>query len=412
MDGAAGYAVIDVETTGLRPSWHDRVVEVGIVHLDVAGRVTGEWSTLVNPERDLGPQRVHGIDAADVRHAPTFKDIAGALVRLLRGRVPVAHNLRFDLGFLTHEFARLGVEVPLRHDLGVCTMEQAARFLPQAPRNLAGCCAMADIPLDGHHDALVDARAAASLLRHYLALSHPDVPWSAELDAGTRASWPRLSGEDAQGVRRGVSAQRDGHFLARILDRLPRAPRPVHADAYLALLDQALLDHHISATEADALVDVAGRLGLARADVEKLHRDYLAAVAQAARADGVVTDAERREIELVSMLLGLPPAAAAEALAAADRHRPDRIPRYRLEPGDLIAFTGEMDGGREAWERLASAASYVPHPNVTKKVRLLVAADPNTLSGKARKARGYGIPIVTPEAFARMVGVSPRPAGP
>ncbi|GII59244.1 hypothetical protein Pth03_76330 [Planotetraspora thailandica] len=71
---ALGYAVIDVETTGLRPFWHDRVVEVGIVHLDPAG----EWTTLVDPERDLGPQHIYGITAADIRHAPTFGEIAGA----------------------------------------------------------------------------------------------------------------------------------------------------------------------------------------------------------------------------------------------------------------------------------------------------------------------------------------------
>jgi len=67
-----GYAVIDVETTGLRPSWNDRIIEIGIVHTDLAGRVTGQWSTLINPERDLGPQRVHGISSSDIRHAPTF----------------------------------------------------------------------------------------------------------------------------------------------------------------------------------------------------------------------------------------------------------------------------------------------------------------------------------------------------
>ncbi|GGT40553.1 exonuclease domain-containing protein [Nonomuraea spiralis] len=50
-----GYAVIDVETTGLRTSWHDRVIEVAVVLLDPLGCVTREWSTLVNPERDLGP---------------------------------------------------------------------------------------------------------------------------------------------------------------------------------------------------------------------------------------------------------------------------------------------------------------------------------------------------------------------
>ncbi|MFI6713477.1 exonuclease domain-containing protein [Nonomuraea sp. NPDC050478] len=77
--GQPGYAVIDVETTGLRPSWHDRIVEVGVVLLDPRGLVTGEWSTLVNPERDLGPQRIRGLTAAGVRHAPTLKEIAGSL---------------------------------------------------------------------------------------------------------------------------------------------------------------------------------------------------------------------------------------------------------------------------------------------------------------------------------------------
>ncbi|WP_424535523.1 exonuclease domain-containing protein [Sphaerisporangium viridialbum] len=403
VNGPIGYAVIDLETTGLRPSWHDRVIEVAIVHLDATGRVTGEWSTLVNPERDLGPQRIHGIGAADIRHAPTFKDIAGALPNLLRGRVPVAHNLSFDLNFLSYEFGRLEAQPPLHAHLGVCTMAEAARFLPHAPRNLAGCCAMADIPLDGHHDALIDARAAAALLRHYLDLSHPVGPWDALLHAAAQTSWPALRDAGTAWVRRGVSADRDSHFLARILDRLPRAPQPAHADEYLALLDQALLDHHIAASEADALVDLAAQLGLSRADLDELHQGYLAAIASAALADGVVTATERREVELVADLLDLPPAAVDDALTAAAARPSIQLSRFQLEPGDLVVFTGEMDGGRESWEQRAREASYIPHPNVTKKVRLLVAADPDSLSGKARKARGYGIPIVTPDAFARML---------
>jgi DNA polymerase III subunit epsilon len=132
-NSATGYAVIDVETTGLRPSWHDRVIEIGIVHTDLTGNVTGEWNTLVNPERDLGPQHIHGISAADIRHAPTFKEIAGALVTLLHGRVPVAHNLPFDAAFLQHEFTRAGLSTPAWAEYGVCTMAQAQRFLPPGP---------------------------------------------------------------------------------------------------------------------------------------------------------------------------------------------------------------------------------------------------------------------------------------
>ncbi|MEV0595822.1 exonuclease domain-containing protein [Nonomuraea cavernae] len=398
-----GYAVIDVETTGLRPSWHDRIVEIGVVLLDPRGLVTGERNTLVNPERDLGPQRIHGITAADVRHAPTFKDIAGHLTELLRGRVPVAHNLRFDSGFLEYEFARAGAAIPALDTIGICTMTEAARFLPVAPRTLAGCCAVADIPLDGHHDALIDARAAAELLRHYLGLAHPDSPWAHVLHSASALTWPAIPRTGTIAVRRGVSAERDTHFLARLLDRLPRASDTVRADPYFALLDQVLLDHHISAAEADALIALAAHLDLSRADAVRLHHEYLNALAHAAKADGIVTPAERRELDRVAALLDLPPTAVEAALASSEAPRhPSASGGFRLQPGDLVVFTGEMEGGREAWEERARQAGHVPHGNITKRVRLLVAADPDSMSGKARKARAYGIPIVTPDAFARM----------
>lgn len=399
-----GYAAIDVETTGLRPLRHDRIIEIGIVHTDAAGRVTAEWSTLVNPERDLGPQHIHGISASDIRHAPTFKDIAGTVLSLLRHRIPVAHNLRFDDGFLQSEFTRIGAPIPSLQDLGVCTMTEARRFLPHAPRNLAGCCAVADIPLDGHHDALVDAHAASRLLHHYLALSHPAYPWPAALPGtGAAAHWPILDESRAACVRRGVSAGHQSHFLARVLDRIPQTAQTVAAEPYLALLDQVLLDHHISAAEADALVDLATSLGLGRAELETLHHGYLIEIARAALADGIVTEAERRELDLVASLLGLPGIAVEQALKA-DAVTAAPMSRFELRPGDHVVFTGEMDDDRSVWEGRARQAGYFPRPNVTKKVRLVVAADPDSLSGKARKARAYGIPIVTPHAFVRMLG--------
>jgi DNA polymerase-3 subunit epsilon len=58
----AGFAVVDVETTGLFPGSH-RVAEIAIVHVDPEGNVTDRWETLINPQRDLGPQRIHGIRA-------------------------------------------------------------------------------------------------------------------------------------------------------------------------------------------------------------------------------------------------------------------------------------------------------------------------------------------------------------
>jgi DNA polymerase-3 subunit epsilon len=92
--GNCGFAVVDLETTGLYLST-DRVVEVGIVHLDANAEVTGQFCTLINPGRDVGPTNLHGIAAADVYDAPTFADAAATLWQLLAGRVLVAHKRRF-----------------------------------------------------------------------------------------------------------------------------------------------------------------------------------------------------------------------------------------------------------------------------------------------------------------------------
>lgn len=80
-----GYAVVDVETTGLFPGRHDRIAEIAIVQVDSDGQIEDTWATLINPGRDLGPQQIHGISASDARHAPTFNDIA-SLVAVLPPR--------------------------------------------------------------------------------------------------------------------------------------------------------------------------------------------------------------------------------------------------------------------------------------------------------------------------------------
>jgi DNA polymerase-3 subunit epsilon len=160
-----GFAVVDVETTGLSPS-RDRVVEVAVVHLDPDARVTGEFSTLIDPRRDVGPTRIHGIRASDVSGAPVFPEAAPAIGRLLAGRVLVAHNARFDAKFLDSEFRRCGAQLPPTPV--ICTMQLAGRYLAGLPaRTLPACCQAAGVPLSAHHSALHDARAAAGLLACY-----------------------------------------------------------------------------------------------------------------------------------------------------------------------------------------------------------------------------------------------------
>jgi len=403
-----GYAVVDLETTGLRPSWHDRIVEIGVVLLDPDGEVEGTWETLVNPERDLGPQEIHGIVAADVLAAPTFADVAGDVVDLLRGRTFVAHNAAFDATFLAASYRTLGLAVPVRSATSVCTMRWASRLMPRAPRTLAGCCAHAGVPLHDHHAALADAAAAAGLLRRLMDISgrpgarrtgRPSGAWSppwAELCAISEAMpWPTVAHRGCSCVVRGNAAARRAPFLSRLVDSLPGECVGEAQAEYLALLDRALLDRLISVREQEALVACARDLGIDQPTALSLHRTYLHSLARAAWADGVVSEPEREDLLAVAALLDLDPAEVDGALAAAEGSGAGGVNHFRLQPGDLVVFTGQMAESREVWVERAVAAGLVPHPGVTKKVRLVVAADPDSLSGKARKAVDYGIPIVT-----------------
>jgi DNA polymerase-3 subunit epsilon len=95
------FAVIDVETTGLNPYRHDRIVEVAVVLISPEKRLSTEFTTLINPERDTGPTSIHGLTATDIMNAPRFVDIAGALMDVLRYTVALArHNVRFDASIL------------------------------------------------------------------------------------------------------------------------------------------------------------------------------------------------------------------------------------------------------------------------------------------------------------------------
>ena len=163
----APLAIVDLETTGGRPAW-DRVTEIAV--LDVAqGEVMSEWSTLVNPGIAIPPwiQALTGITDDMVAGAPAFKDLAPELHERLEGRVFVAHNARFDYGFLRHTFERAGLRFQART---LCTARLSRRLYPgHARHNLDSLIGRHDLKFDLHglarHRALGDARAVWQFLR-------------------------------------------------------------------------------------------------------------------------------------------------------------------------------------------------------------------------------------------------------
>lgn len=205
MSQPGGYAVLDTETTGILPGFRHRIAEIAVIHLDHDGPVTGEWCTLVNPERDVGPQSIHGIRAAEVRRAPTFGQIAGDLVERLHRRVPVAHNWAFDAMHLRAEFARLEIETPFEISAGLCTMTIAATALPGSARSLLECCEWVGLALKEWHTALADARAAGTLLQYYLAHTPQLVRLTGNHVQAARWQWPQLPHEPIAPVLRATN---------------------------------------------------------------------------------------------------------------------------------------------------------------------------------------------------------------
>lgn len=408
-----GYTVIDVETTGLSPTTHDRVVEIAVVYVSDSGRLQDRWSTLVNPQRDVGRTDIHGITATDVVDAPTFSEIAPYVLRAINGRVVTAHNAAFDLRFLAHELVRSGVPLERLPLSGLCTMQWSKFYLQSPSRKLIDCCAVADIPLTSAHSAAADALATAQLLSHYLKAAQGRPPWYPTVEECVAYVWPPYRGDvgEFRTTRRGQPGPaRAQRWLDLIVAGMPRAAEP-RIDAYLDVLEMALLDGFLAEHEKRALVAVAQEQGLSRGQVLDVHGDYLRAMAELAWADGVVTPKERADLELVTRLLDLPSAdvdtALEKAKLSAGTTGTGAIERFAtaglaLRPGDRVCFTGEMKVERSEWERRARAVGLVP-AGIAKSTRLLVAADPNSLSGKASKAQAYGIPIVTEDAFARLL---------
>jgi len=149
--------ILDVETTGANPVY-DRVTEVGLIEIE-RGRSVAEWSTLVNPGTRIPPviQALTGITDDMVALAPSFAEIAPQLLARLEGKLLVAHNARFDYGFLRNEFRRAGLRYSSRV---LCTVKLSRRLFPAETRhNLDALMARHDVACDARHRALGDARA-------------------------------------------------------------------------------------------------------------------------------------------------------------------------------------------------------------------------------------------------------------
>jgi DNA polymerase-3 subunit epsilon len=398
------WAVVDVETTGLSPRY-DRVVEVAVIRMSVEGEEIETWSTLVDPERDMSAARFNGLSAADVRGAPTFAEIMPDVLGRIGGARLAAHNSRFDLNFLQAEVGRAGMT--WEGASALCTMSVPYQLGMVTSRRLEDCCEELHIPLPTERSAAGNAHASAAILLATLARI-------GEVDYFTAApvapSWPHPIPPGAIRRRTDPPPPRIPTALGYLASHVEVASTgDLPADgalSYVELLDRVLEDRRISEDEVDALQVIAEEWHLPAGGIRRLHASYLRGVWDLARADGVVTDAEHRDLEILTELLGVSVEdAETEPATPAAARREDLT-------GRSVCFTGEsvctIDGAllsRDDQEALAEEAGLVVKSGVSSKLDVLVLADPDSKSGKSRKADELGVRKIAEPVFWRTLGV-------
>ncbi|MFT5535303.1 MAG: DNA polymerase-3 subunit epsilon [Burkholderiaceae bacterium] len=148
-------AFVDLETTGAT-AVTDRITEVGIVEVDEEG--VRHWSSLVNPHRHI-PEFIEGltgISDAMVADAPSFDALAVEIYERLEGRIFLAHNARFDHGFLKNEFKRVGIDF---RPTVLCTVKLSRKLYPEfAKHNLDTLAERHQLQVTERHRALGDAQ--------------------------------------------------------------------------------------------------------------------------------------------------------------------------------------------------------------------------------------------------------------
>lgn len=164
---------VDLETTGTSAQYN-RIIEVGILKVD-NGKVVKEYKQLINPQTYIDPfiTSMTGINAEMIANAPTFDEVKKEILEILVDSVFVAHNVRFDYGFLRNEFKRSGINFSSQH---CCTVKLSRTLFPEWERhNLDTVIKRFAIPVKERHRAFDDAQALYTFWQKAQEMIQPEI---------------------------------------------------------------------------------------------------------------------------------------------------------------------------------------------------------------------------------------------
>ena len=378
--GADRFVIVDTETTGLYNA--DRVVEIAIFTLSLEGDLLEVFETLINPTRDVSATHIHGITATMVKDAPTFEEIAGDIAVRLHGACFVAHNVPFDRRMLQNEYRRVGNELVVVSSVDTYVASGC---------QLTDACGRYGIGIDGAHRASADAWATAQLFLRLVEDCEIGSPLVAPAEL-VRSGRVRRR-EDVEPV-----TLPEPPLITFLASRMNVDGLAVRSQQYLEMVARGVADLHLDRDERAELAELAASLDLTEAQIAQSHRRFVNGLIDSATEDDVVTDDEYDALIRVARALSVDQAAAER-----------RIAKFRLEEsltvvtaGMQVVFTGDHPTyARFELEERATQLGLIPTEGVSKQTGLVCAADSATESGKATKARRYGIPVISAEEFVR-----------
>jgi DNA polymerase III subunit epsilon len=211
------FTVVDLETTGSVPGFA-KITEIGAVRIE-AGRQVATFSQLVDPGVSIPTEitQITGITDTMVAGQPGIRQVLPRFVDFSRDSVLVAHNARFDLGFLDYELGMLSRQTFPRPALD--TLRLARRLLTRRSCALASLAEYFDTAARPSHRALDDARATAEILLLLLArVEEQGVTTLEEVvrlcEPGARRNYHKIVLTERLPTTPGVYMFRDGHGAA------------------------------------------------------------------------------------------------------------------------------------------------------------------------------------------------------
>lgn len=403
-------AFLDIETTGFSPNRHHKILEVAIITTDNNGNILEEYETLINANRDIDNSHIHGIIPEMIKDAPLIEEAIIDIANNLNNKIIVGHNISFDLNFINHELKRnLDISIDVNKS-SICTLQLSRELNKNLPfYNLEMLCKYYNIKNPYSHSAYGDSFATIELFK--------------KLNNNNKVTkepvyFNNLPPKRNLIFKREKSINKLTHKHDKMINLINRLPidttQNIPTQEYLILLNEILADRIITDDEIDELNNFAKENNISQTQIFELHKKYLKDLIKLYLQDNFISDNEFSDLLLVSELLLIPIELLESLIEEKGKTKNDLIEINKEKYyNKSICFTGKLSAivdskqvDRNTAQKIAFEKGMIIKNGVTKDLDYLVTADPNSLSGKAKKARSYGTKIISENVFWNMLGIS------